>query len=92
MATYIYRVRLIVCEVGVYIIPLKNTPTPIFEELLKFITHGRISETNVYLAGLIPKLPCSRVETLRLWRQGEPGIYSHLSNIKVKRGYSVERP
>ena len=79
------------CEVGVYIIPLENMPTPIFGEPLKFIIHGHISETNVYLPGLILKLPCSRVETLRLWRQGEPGIYSHLSNIKVKSSL-VPRP
>ena len=46
---YTNRARLTACEVGINITTLENTPTPLFEEPLKFIAHDRIFERLWYM-------------------------------------------
>ena len=40
--------------------------------------------------GLIPRLSCSGMQTLKLYRRSEPDIFSHVNSVKGREG--VRRP
>ena len=42
------------------------------------------------MISLVPRLPCSGTRTLKLCRQGDPGIFSHMSSLKGRE--EVEKP
>ena len=49
----------------------------VFKRAVKSWRQGRPS--------LVPRLPCSGTQTLKLCRRGEPGIFSHVRSGKVER-------
>ena len=46
--------------------------------------------SNMYKCSLVPRLPHTGMQTLKLCRWGEPGIFSHMTTIIGREG--VERP
>ena len=46
--------------------------------------------TTLVSASLVPRLPRSGTRTLKLCRRKEPGIFSHMSSLKGRKG--IERP
>ena len=46
--------------------------------------------STLALTSLVPRLPCSRTQTLKLCRCGELGIFSHVKIVKGREG--VQRP
>ena len=80
---------------------LKATPTPLpppphptvhpSVSVNNFIcTLENIFTMQIHTDSLVPRLPQSGMQTLKLCRCGEPGTFSHVKSVKGREG--VERP
>ena len=47
---------------------------------------NKVTCTVYMYVSLVPRLPHSRMRTLKLCRRGEPGIFSHVSSVKGREG------